>query len=106
VISRQHARLEAVAGGFQLNVSPGNTNPTFLEGKIVTGRAAAYERYFSRWQPGSWAAGHFYIPCSECSRNTSRAGRTDGKHARLQLGRDIENDVKLDAPSSLVSMPS
>ena len=100
LISRHHARLEQSSGSYRITVLPDVTNPVFIEGRLLAEPRLMKDGDTLRvggQDPGLLVTMIYHHPAS-----ASRPGLQTiefGEKTSLQIGRDLENDVVLDAPT-------
>ncbi len=99
IISRHHARLEAIPNGYRLLVLPGNTNETYVNGQLVSGGVELNHNSLIR--VGSAEAGQLvtiqYLQSTSSDKQRARNIQM-GTQAKLLFGRDPSNDIVLEAP--------
>ena len=100
LISRHHARLERTSTGYRITVLPDATNPVLFEGRPL--REARILRHGDTLRIGSQDPGLMVTWVYHDPAAASQSGVQPikfGDKIRLQIGRDLENDVVLDAPT-------
>ena len=100
IVSRQHARLEQVSGGYRLVVAQEAKNPVLFEGRPVDGsRVLRHGDTFriGSLDPGMMATLTYHAP-GEVSREVERS-IVFGEKTLIQIGRDPSNDVVLSSPN-------
>jgi len=99
IISRHHARLEAIPGGYRLVILPGNTNETYVNGLLISGAVELEDNSLIR--VGSAEAGQLvtiqFLQSTHADPQPARNIQL-GPQAKLMLGRDPRNDIVLEAP--------
>jgi ABC transport system ATP-binding/permease protein len=101
IISRHHARLERVAGGYSLTVLPDAINQLVCQGRAVAGQVHLHHGDVLRIDsdvPGMMVTMVYQSP-SEAQANANVHTIKIGDSARLTFGRDPGNDVQLNTPS-------
>lgn len=100
IVSRHHARLESVNGGFQVVVLPEANNPLLYEGRPI--QEPRRLKHLDTFRIGSLDPGLMvtmtYISPAEAVREQARQ-ITFGEKTKIQIGRDRSNDVVLDTPT-------
>lgn len=100
IVSRYHARLERVDGGYQIVPSPDAGNPVLYEGRPVEGPRRLNHSDKLRiggLDPGSMVTLTYLSPSE--SVETEAAKIDFGEKALVTIGRDASNDVVLDTPA-------
>ncbi len=100
IISRHHALLESIPDGYLLTIQPDNTNETYLDGMLVQGAQKLIDNAVIR--VGSAEAGQLvtmYFQLPEGNEPGFARIIQVGGQGKLLIGRDLENDIVLDAPS-------
>jgi pSer/pThr/pTyr-binding forkhead associated (FHA) protein len=101
IVSRRHARLEHVAGGYQLVVLPDVSNTLVSQGKPVTGQVRLHHGDIFRIDsdiPGMMVSMSYQSP-SEAAELSESLTIEFGDKDKLTLGRDSANDVQLNVPT-------
>ena len=101
IVSRRHAHLEQVVGGFQLIVDPQASNPVLYKGRPVSGTQFLYHGDVLRiggQDPGLMVTITYESP-ADASIAKQPVTIKFGENKTLQFGRDPSNDVVLDAPT-------
>ncbi len=99
IVSRHHARLARVDGGYQLIVLPEASNPVHLEGYPVTApRRLRHEDKLriGGQDPGSMVTMAYRSPAEAISSGAIEI--TFEEKSTISIGRDAENDIVLDMP--------
>lgn len=100
-VSRSHARLERVNGGYKLIVLPEASNPVLLGGRPVEGEYRL--RHGDTMRIGIDVPGMMvsmtYHSAAEAERHEREVSVQLGEKNLLQIGRASENDVTLKAPN-------
>lgn len=100
-VSRQHARLDLVQGGYQFTTLPEAGNPVLFEGRPLSEprllRHGDLLR-ISSLDPGLMVTMIFHMP-SEAAALDEALTVKFGEKKLLQIGRDPNNDIVLDAPN-------
>jgi len=100
IVSRQHARLERVNGGYKLVVAAEAKNPVFFEGRLLDGSRVLHHGDKIRigsLDPGMMVSMTYSAP-AEASQEIAR-DIVFGDKTLIQIGRDPGNDVVLPSPS-------
>ena len=100
IVSRQHARLEKVSGGYRLVVAPEARNPLLFEGQPLDGSRVL--RHGDRLRIGSLDPGMMVTLTYDAPGEVSREVERDivfGEKTIIQVGRDPSNDVVLSSPN-------
>ena len=101
IVSRRHARLERVTGGYQLVVLPEVSNTLVCQGKPVTGQVRLHHGDVFRIDseiPGMMVSMSYQSP-SEAAQLSESLNVQFGDKDRLSFGRDPANDVQLNVPT-------
>ncbi len=101
IISRYHARLERVGDLYQLVPSPDAGNPILFEGRpLQETRSLRHEDKFriGSLDPGSMVTFSYESP-SDMAAGAGASLIRFGEAARITIGRDLSNDITLDAPN-------
>jgi ABC-type multidrug transport system ATPase subunit len=101
IVSRHHAVLERIDGGYQISPDPQAGNPILFEGRPLTGvhRLAHQDRLrIGGLDPGSLVTMTYLSPRESVAAD-DEATITFGQKTQLTLGRDPSNDVVLDTPA-------
>jgi ABC-type multidrug transport system ATPase subunit len=101
IVSRHHAVLERVDGGYQITSRPQAGNPVLFEGRPLSGahRLAHQDKLrIGGLDPGSLVTMTYLSPRESVS-SVDEATITFGQKAQLTVGRDPSNDVVLDTPA-------
>jgi ABC-type multidrug transport system ATPase subunit/pSer/pThr/pTyr-binding forkhead associated (FHA) protein len=99
IVSRFHARLEQVYGGYQLVVLPSASNPILFEGRPISGpHRLAHEDVLriGSMDPGLMVTITYDSPSEAAIEAPAQVQL--GEKTLLQIGRDPSNDVVLDTP--------
>jgi ABC-type multidrug transport system ATPase subunit/pSer/pThr/pTyr-binding forkhead associated (FHA) protein len=100
IVSGQHARLERVNGGFQLEVLPQAKNPVLFEGRPMDGSRVLHHGDILRigsLDPGMMVTITYQAP-SEAASEPAR-DIVFGEKTLIQIGRETDNDVVLASPT-------
>lgn len=100
IVSRQHARLERVNGGYKLVVAPEAKNPVLFEGRPLEGSRLLRHGDILRigsLDPGVMVTLTYTAP-SEAAQEVER-DIVFGEKTLIQIGRDPANDVVLPSPT-------
>ena len=100
LISRHHARLDKVDGGYRLTMSPDATNPILFEGRELEGPRALRHGDILRigsLDPGMMVTMTYNAP-SEAPQEIEQ-DIVFGEKTLIQIGRDPGNDVVLPSPN-------
>jgi ABC-type multidrug transport system ATPase subunit/pSer/pThr/pTyr-binding forkhead associated (FHA) protein len=98
IVSRYHAYLEKVQGGYRLVVLPDASNPVLFEGRPIEGQRELHHGDILRigsLDPGLMVT-MTYLDPAQASVSAPNAIRF-GEKTLIQLGRDASNDVVLDS---------
>jgi len=101
IISRHHARLESVPGGYQIVILPDANNTLVCQGKPVVERTRLHHGDVLRIdssQPGMMVTMMYQSP-AEASATSQLHTVQFGEREKLTFGRDPANDVQLNVPS-------
>jgi ABC-type multidrug transport system ATPase subunit len=101
VVSRRHALLQRVPGGYQLAVLPGVTNTLVCQGKVVTEPVRLHHGDVFRIDstvPGMMVTMTYQSP-SEAAQMSQSHNIQFGEKEKLTFGRDPANDVQLNVPT-------
>ena len=101
IVSRHHARLERVNGGYQLVVLPEAGNPVLFEGRPLTGPRILHhddKLRIGSLDPGLMVTMTYFSP-SEAPAAEAAITIDFAQQTILSIGRDPSNDVVLDAPT-------
>jgi ABC-type multidrug transport system ATPase subunit len=101
IVSRHHALLEQVDGGYQITSLPQAGNPVLFEGRPLTSvhRLAHQDKLrIGGLDPGSLVTMTYLSPRESVSA-VDAATISFGQKNQLTLGRDPSNDVVLDTPA-------
>jgi ABC-type multidrug transport system ATPase subunit/pSer/pThr/pTyr-binding forkhead associated (FHA) protein len=101
IVSRRHARLERVTGGYQLVVLPDVSNGLVCQGKPVTGQVRLHHGDIFRIDseiPGMMVSMSYQSP-SEAAQASESLPILFGDKDKLSFGRDPANDVQLNVPT-------
>ena len=100
IVSRQHARLEQVSGGYRLVVAQEAKNPVLFAGRPLDGSRVL--RHADTFRIGSLDPGMMvtltYDAPAEVSQEVER-GIAFGEKTLIQVGRDPSNDIVLSSPN-------
>ena len=101
IVSGHHARIERNQNGYTLRLEPNTTNPLFYRGEPLAGETSLHDGDILRI--GSQEAGmqvslFFQWPAGPSLHSLSNR-IAFGDQNRLQIGRDPENDIHLEAPT-------
>jgi ABC-type multidrug transport system ATPase subunit/predicted component of type VI protein secretion system len=100
LVSRSHARLEKVNGGYKLTMSPEAKNPILFEGRELEGSRVLHHGDILRigsLDPGMMVTMTYNAP-SEAMQDIEK-DIVFGEKTLIQIGRDAANDVVLESPS-------
>jgi len=100
IVSRFHARLEQVFGGYQLVVLPSASNPILFEGRPISGPHRMTHADVFRiggMDPGLMVTMTFDSPSEAAIEAPAQIQL--GDKTLLQIGRDPGNDVVLETPT-------
>ena len=100
IVSRQHARLEQINGGYKLVVVPDAKNPVLFEGRPLEGSRVLH--HGDTLRIGSLDPGMMVTIVYEAPGEASQEIERDivfGASALIQIGRDASNDVVLPSPN-------
>src|SRR3972149_2517097 len=100
IVSRQHAHLEQVNGGYKLVVAPEAKNPVLFEGRPLDGSRVL--RHGDTFRIGSLDPGMMVTLTYDAPGEVSREVERDivfGERTLIQVGRDPSNDVVLSSPN-------
>jgi len=100
LVSRDHARLEKVNGGYKLTKSPEAKNPILFEGRELEG--ARVLRHGDIFRIGSLDPGMMVTMIYNAPSQAAQDIEKDivfGEKTLIQIGRDDTNDVVLASPS-------
>ncbi|MGZ9234313.1 MAG: FHA domain-containing protein, partial [Anaerolineales bacterium] len=100
IVSRQHARLEKVDGGYQLLASSDAKNPFYFEGRELEGPRILQHGDILRigsLDPGMMVTLTYEVPGAEAEG--IQQDIVFGQKTLIQIGRDPGNDVVLPSPS-------
>ncbi|HEX9840751.1 MAG TPA: FHA domain-containing protein [Anaerolineales bacterium] len=100
IVSRQHARLERVNGGYKLVVAPEAKNPVLFEGRPLDGSRVL--RHGDTFRIGSLDPGMMVTITYNAPGEASQEIERDivfGEKTLIQIGRDPSNDVVLSSPN-------
>ena len=100
IVSRQHARLEKVNGGYQVSALPEAKNPILFEGRPLEG--ARLLRHGDTLRIGSLDPGMMVTITFNAPGQAAQEVERDivfGENTLIQIGRDPTNDVVLPSPS-------
>ena len=101
IVSRRHAHLMRVPGGYQLVVLPGVSNTLVLQGKMVTDGVRLHHGDVFRIDstiPGMMVTLTYHSP-SEAAQISQSHAIQFGDKDKLSFGRDPANDVQLNVPT-------
>ena len=101
IVSRHHAHLERVEGGYMFVPSPDATNPVFLDGYPVYSAQRLQTGNILRIggaDPGLMISMAYSMGPERPATLDARTIQF-GANNRLQIGRDASNDIVLDAPN-------
>ena len=101
IVSRHHARLERIAGGYQMVVLPDAINTLVVKGRPVTDRHELHDGDILRIDssaPGMMVSLNYQSPSEAKARRESQTIAFGEKNI-LTIGRDEGNDIKLDFPT-------
>jgi ABC-type multidrug transport system ATPase subunit/pSer/pThr/pTyr-binding forkhead associated (FHA) protein len=100
IVSGQHARLERVNGGYQLEVLPQAKNPVLFEGRPMEASRVLHHGDILRigsLDPGMMVTLTYQAP-SEAASEPARDIEF-GEKTLIQIGREADNDVVLTSPT-------
>ncbi|HET9587876.1 MAG TPA: FHA domain-containing protein [Anaerolineales bacterium] len=100
IVSRQHARLERVNGGYRLVVSPEAKNPVLFEGRPLD--EPRFLRHGDILRIGSQDPGMMVTMTYDAPSEAAQEAERDivfGEKNLIQIGRDPSNDVVLPSPN-------
>ena len=100
IVSGQHARLERVNGGYQIEVVPQAKNPMLFEGRVLTGSRILDHGDILRigsLDPGVMVTMTYQAP-GKVEKEEARE-IVFGEKTLIQVGRDPSNDVVLPSPT-------
>jgi len=101
IVSRHHARLQRVPGGYQLVVLPGVSNTLVCQGKAVVDSVRLHHGDVFRIDstiPGTMVTMTYQSP-SEAAQISQAHSVQFGEKEKLTFGRDATNDVQLNVPT-------
>ena len=101
IVSRHHARLERITGGYQLVVLPEAINTLVVKGRPVTERHELHHGDILRIDstvPGMMVSMTYQSPAEAKARRESQT-IAFGEKNLLTIGRDESNDIRLDFPT-------
>ena len=101
IVSRHHAVLERVDGGYQIKPSPQAGNPVLFEGRPLFGVQRLHHQDKLRiggLDPGSLVTMTYLSP-REAVASVDESTISFGQKTQLAIGRDPSNDVVLDTPA-------
>ena len=101
IVSRQHARLERVNGGYKLVVAPEAKNPVLFEGRPLDGTRIL--RHGDTFRIGSLDPGMMVTITYNAPGQASQEVERDivfGEKTLIQIGRDPSNEVVISSPNA------
>jgi ABC-type multidrug transport system ATPase subunit len=101
IVSRHHARLERVSGGYQLFILPGVSNTMVCQGKPVVDHVRLHHGDIFRIDsttPGMMVTLSYQSP-SEAAQLLQAHNIQFGDKDKLTFGRDPANEVQLNVPT-------
>ncbi len=101
IVSRHHARLERIEGGYQFVPVPDATNPIYLDGRVLSGPQRLSHNQILRiggHDPGMIVTFVYQAPGEQAAVAAPGVVHL-GEKAVITIGRDPENDVVLATPN-------
>ncbi|HSJ58879.1 MAG TPA: FHA domain-containing protein [Anaerolineae bacterium] len=101
IVSAHHAVLVKTPDGYQFTLEPGATNPVYYKGRAIEDGQLLHDGDLLRLgslDPGAIVTLSYHWPAEAMLKGLTRQIEF-GEQNQLQIGRDPENDVVLDAPT-------